>query len=334
MPTAERPHQVRSCTGCGATVEFGRDGLSTRCPYCCSSLVDAERGAAGVDAVVPFRVPSRGALDQLRAHVARGSWAGFWAPKWVGELIERGPMREDGRGPHGGLRGVLVPFWVYEGVVRSDYHARVGVDWTRELTRKNKDGESETKEIRETEWFRLTGSAVNQIEDHLVCASVGLPKAEAQGLGSYDLGWAVDFDPRLLSGFEAELPSIGERRGDAEARAEMREAEAKRIVDELLPGDHNRLSTIQTAVELHGRRLVLLPVWIASYRQDASEVLRLVVNGQTGQVGGRVPVDWRKVAVAVTIVALLAGLIALVGWWQGWWPEPDGLAQLARGGTA
>jgi hypothetical protein len=68
-----------------------------------------------------------------------------------------------------------------------------------------------------------------------------------------------------------------------------------------------------------GVRLVLLPVWIAAFRTPKGP-LRLMVNGQTGEVVGRVPRSAAKVGclVAVVLVILVAilfsaSIVALIG---------------------
>jgi len=292
---------VRHCTGCGATVAFDGPAVSTTCSYCDSPMVDEARATAVVDAIVPFHVPKRGAIERLRAHLEGQRWA----------PTELRQLRVHGRG----LRGVLVPFWVYEGVIRSEYRARIGVDWLRRESYREQ-GRTRTREIRETEWFPLTGTAARQIEDHVVSASVGLPAHEANPLEPFDLGRATRFDPRLLSGFEAELASVATDDAERLAIAELRESEGPRIQRELLPGDRNRLDWITSEVEIHGRKLVLLPVWIASYRHR-DVVLRLLVNGQTGEVVGRVPICKRKLAIVIaSAIALLVGVV-LVAWWLG-----------------
>lgn len=258
-------------------------------------MVDEERASAVIDAVVPFQIPKRGAIDRLRMHLERRRFA----------PTELRRLRVHGRG----LRGVLVPFWVYEGVVRSEYRARVGVDWVRPEHYRDRDGNDRVRQVWETEWFPLGGTAVREIEDHVVSASVGLPAHEANPLEPFDLGRAVRFDPRLLSGFEAELPSITSDHARSIAVAQLREAEGPRLQRELLPGDRNRIEWIDSKVELRGCKLVLLPVWIASYRQG-DLVVRLLVNGQTGEVVGRVPVS--KLALALALALLLATIVMLV----------------------
>lgn len=297
---ARQVRQLRQCTGCGATVEFEGADLSLRCSYCDAPMVDEQRATTDIDAIVPFRVPEAGALDRLRAHLSERRWA----PR---ELTK---IRVHGRG----LRGVLVPFWVYDGVVRSEYQAKVGIYWYRTETYTDSDGKTQTRRKRETEWFTLQGTAARQVEDHLVSASVGLPEVEANALEPFDLGWAADFDPRLLSGFEAELATVATGQADHTAAVELRDQEGVRVQRELLPGDTNRLNWISSTVDVRARRLVLLPVWIANYRHE-DLVLRLLVNGQTGEVVGKVPVSKLKVALAILAGVLGAALIVLLIWW-------------------
>ncbi|MFV8754296.1 hypothetical protein ACNOYE_27440 [Nannocystaceae bacterium ST9] len=294
---------IRQCTGCGAVVEFAGALVSIRCGYCDSPLVDEARATGRVDAVVPFRIPQRGALDRLRTYLD--------GKRWAPRELQR--LRVDGHG----LRGVLVPFWAYEGVVRSEYRSKVGIHWYRTETYTDSEGKTQTRTVTETEWFELGGSAARQVTDHLVTASVGLAESEANEIEPFDLGWAQPFDARLLAGYEAELPSVATRDADSMAAVELRDLEAARITHTLLPGDVNQLSSIRSRVEISARKLLLLPIWIATYHHgqgDSAIVLRLLVNGQTGEVVGDVPVSRWKIAAVVLAGLLLAGLIALIVW--------------------
>lgn len=260
-------------------------------------MVDEERAVATFDGVVPFRLPKQGALDRLSTYLD----SRLWAPTKLRKL------RVHGRG----LRGVLIPFWVHDARLRSEYEAKIGIHWYRRESYTNREGERDTRTVRETEWHALRGSAAHEVRDHPVSASVGLPEDEALSLGLYDYGWITAYDPRVLSGFEAELPTVERAAAARVAVAEMRDAEAARILRELLPGDSKRLDRITTKVELRARRLILLPVWVATFHHG-EHVLRLLVNGQTGEVSGRVPVSRIKVAVATLAVAVILTIIYLL----------------------
>ena len=259
-------------------------------------MVDVEHAGDAIARVAPFRMNRDTAAAKLRDYL-RGR---FWAPGAVKQLSVDKKR----------LRGVLVPHWAFSGVVRSDYSARVGVYWYRTETYTDSDGKTRTRQVRETEWFPLSGTAARQVEDHLVSASLGLSEAESNALEPFDLGWATSYDPRLLSGYEAELPSIDSGRAARTAATELRDLEAERLQRELLPGDTNQLQSIQSKVEVESHDSVLLPVWIGTFQYE-EQVLRLLVNGQSGHCAGRVPVSRVKVAIAVAVGVVLVLLLLL-----------------------
>lgn len=265
------------------------------CAFCDSALVDDEaQQAAPVDRVVPFTVPRERAAALLRGFLA-GQW---FAPESVRRAADPSALDD-----------VLVPFWVYDAVARTTFSARVGIHWYRTETYTvtvNGKTETRTRQVQETEWFPLEGSHVRQWFDHLVSASRGLPEAEANALEPFDLGASLPYAPALVSGVAAEQPTIERDEAARVARQELADLEHKVIASTHLPGDRSSDLRTQTASELEPPRLVLLPVWIAAV-QGPTGPLRLLVNGQTGEVVGRVPRSWWKiggVAAAVLLVVL------------------------------
>jgi hypothetical protein len=84
----------------------------------------------------------------------------------------------------------------------------------------------------------------------------------------------------------------------------------ERAIERFLPGDRHRGLDADVQVEVQGVRLVLAPVWIAAFGQGEHTV-RLLVNGQTGEVVGKTPVDPVRVAFVVVAVLLAIAAIAL-----------------------
>jgi hypothetical protein len=132
----------------------------------------------------------------------------------------------------------------------------------------------------------------------------GLTSTEVRGLLPFDPGRARAFDPYLVAGWDAELPTRSRAEVDRAAVGEIRELEARRLRKWLLPGDAHEVESLHTDVTLHGVDLVLFPVWLATYRQG-ERVYRLLVNGQTGRCCGRPPISWVKVSLAMAGVALV-----------------------------
>jgi hypothetical protein len=67
---------------------------------------------------------------------------------------------------------------------------------------------------------------------------------------------------------------------------------------------------ISTDIDLNKVEIVLLPVWMASWRHGET-VHRQMVNGQTGKVIGEIPTSTKKVMVAVLVATVLAVLAYL-----------------------
>lgn len=299
MPDDPQPRApFRRCASCGATLEADAAALSTLCAYCGSTLVDCVRGRIEVDRVAPFRIPRQAALQRLREHLA-GRW---WAPRDLRALARSGHLR-----PHA-LRGVLVPFFAYTATVQARYRARIGLHWYRTETRRRK-GKDELRTVQEIEWFDLRGTAADQLEDHLVAASVGLDLDESRRLEPFDLGAALRFDPLLMAGWIAELPSRPRNEADQSARQSIYEHERRLVHRNLLPGDRRKLQHFDCDIDLRRVELVLLPVWIAGYRFRGQN-MRLLVNGQTGACIGRVPLSVGKIVV-VAGLALVAVMLSL-----------------------
>ena len=73
----------------------------------------------------------------------------------------------------------------------------------------------------------------------------------------------------------------------------------------LLPGDEGDVVQLSTDVEIERSEVVLLPVWVASWRHG-DKVVRQMVNGQTGKVIGEIPNSPVKIAIAVSLWLLAA----------------------------
>jgi hypothetical protein len=298
-PEPEDAWSLRACPSCGARVMQPHARISHACSYCRSALVEVDRSAVVVDRVAPFRISAAAAEERLRQHLA----ARWWAPEALRQSARRGTL--DARL----VEGVLVPFYAYDATCRSRYETRVGIYWYETKTVTGPDGKREQEVERHTEWFPLKGTAVSQLRDHLVSASVGLQATEVAALGPFDLGRARPFDARLLAGWPAELPSRSRDQTDRDAAEQLRARELRRVSHEQLPGDTHRDTRVSCQVELCEAELVLLPVWVAALRYGGS-THRLLVNGQTGRCHGTAPVSRWKLGVAIALAVIVAALLA------------------------
>lgn len=128
-------------------------------------------------------------------------------------------------------------------------------------------------------------------------------------LEPYNYGEMVDFNPAFLSGYLADRYDVD--KAESRIRAEQRventtESEVSSTVKGYDNLSHGKGSVRMTNATV---RYALLPVWILNTKFKKQK-FTYMVNGQTGKVIGKLPVDKKK---ANTWLYGIAGIIAALG---------------------
>ena len=162
-----------------------------------------------------------------------------------------------------------------------------------------------------TEWRSLGGRYEGWLMDLMVSASSGLVNAELESVEPFDLRALKRYDPRLLAGWTAEGASLDQDSCMSEARSEAEERLGREL-SSFMPGDSYRGLSYSAEFSEETAALVLLPIWIGVARYGKNgETVRVLLNGQTGEVVGRAPKSWARIF-AFVFGALIA-LIVLYG---------------------
>jgi hypothetical protein len=81
-----------------------------------------------------------------------------------------------------------------------------------------------------------------------------------------------------------------------------------------MPGDGCHDLSFETDLSDEAIDLVLVPVWVFAVRYHREKPpVRILVNGQTGKVFGKIPFSWAKVGIVAAVVAAVVALIGLFG---------------------
>ncbi len=289
---AEAPRAARrtDCESCGAVVEVPPTEKAGRCPYCGSSRVLEEDGAAArilPHAVLPF------AVDDARARTLFSAWLrGLWFRP--NALRTRSSLAE--------MRGVLVPFWTFDAHASSDWTALAGYHyWVTTGSGKHR------RTVRHTRWVPASGSRTDSYDDHLVCASRGLDGGLLAGILPFPLGDLVPYREEYLAGWSAEVYAVDVVQGWEAAQAEILGFQERRCAGDV-PGDTHSGLHVRTVVRARGYKHALLPVWVSSYRYR-DRVYRFLVNGSTGEVRGDAPYSWVKILLLVLAILGAIGVV-------------------------
>jgi len=291
------------CKNCGAEIGVDPSQRSYVCPFCDSTYVveftPEQSGRQQPEFVIGFAVTPEQALERFRAWIGRNSW---FRP---GDL-QVARVEEK-------LRGVYVPFWSFSMLAESDWSAQIGEYWYRTetyTTIRNGKTVTRTRRVRETEWWPLNGRHHHYYSGYLVSGSRGLPQHEADRLKPFHLAAMKRYQPYFLAGWMCEEYSLPQEEALRICQTEFYRREQQNVAD-FLPGDTCRDLRVSTRFSRIGSDLVLLPVYMLTYRYGQRQ-FRFLVNGQTGKVHGEKPVSWWRAGVALGAAALVLLVVVLI----------------------
>ena len=294
-PVATIGAQVLTCRGCGATTET--DVLAGTCQFCGGVLIALTQpeGLIVPEAVVPFGIDKRAANDAFVTWVRSRRFA-------PGALKRVGSTES--------ITGTYVPHWTFDAHTETDYAGDRGEHYWVSETYNVSDGKggtrTETRQVQRTRWWPASGHVARDFDDVVVLGSTKIAPALVNDAGPWQLSGAVPFNPDYLAGYSALRYDIDPNVGLVSAKAEMEQVvreDCKRDIG----GDEQRVNRMDVQYLRVMFKLMLLPLWIASYVY-AGQTYQVVVNANTGEVIGQRPYSKLKIALAV-----LAGLIVAAG---------------------
>lgn len=258
---------VYSCPSCGAEIITDETTAATFCIYCQNPAVLPKQltGQFRPDYVIPFTKSSNDAKTQF-LNLCKGKKL---LPK---DFTSENQIEK--------LRGVYVPFWLYDCDVDADlrYDAR-----TIHVTR------SGNVETTRTDYFQLVRKGSISYTMVPADGSSKLDDRLMQSIEPYNYNGMVDFSLPYLSGYYAEkydvtsdtlLPSINHR-----------------VYDTTISVFGNSVNTPYATKTLINKtvnvtkgdvKYALLPVWLLNTKYNG-KLYTFAMNGQTGKMIGQLP---------------------------------------------
>ena len=291
------PYDV-TCRGCGAVTTT--TALSGRCSSCKAPIVSLDTFGGTLlapDAVVPFAIDKHAAIASFRQWT-KSRW---FAPN---DLKKVGTAER--------LQGGFVPHWGFDDDTTSDYVGERGEHYyTTETytTQENGQTVTRTRQVQHTRWWPASGTVARQFDDVLAAAGSTVPGDDLGKLGPWGVPGATTCTPELLAGLSTPRYDIDASNGWVQARAimsEVIEEDCRRDIG----GDEQRVHQVATQDANVLFRLLLLPLWFATYVL-AGHTYQVYINANTGKVIGDRPYSKVKIALAVVgvLIAVLVGYL-------------------------
>ncbi|MBR9920870.1 MAG: hypothetical protein GYB31_08520 [Bacteroidetes bacterium] len=289
--------KVFDCNNCGAKFMVEHDKVKVNCGFCGSSNVNLEayqHNYIQPIGIVPFYISRDEAEKQFVEWISRG----WFHPNSLKKLAKLD-----------GLHGIYIPFWTYDAQTVSDWQGEAGFYYYETKTLRV-NGKMQTQQVRKTRWVYRSGNLNHFFDDVLVVASGGLEQREVQKVMPYKLDELVNFDARLMLGWESEVYKLEVDKGYQVADSIM-DDRIRNMCSAQLGGDTQRNLKVHSNKSDQTFKHIILPLWICSYNYNGKS-FRFLINGQTGKVNGQKPISWIKIAILVfAFVLFIAGVVWL-----------------------
>jgi len=275
-----------SCPSCGAQIICDEHTAATSCPYCGNPSIVAGNFSGGLkpDYCIPFKLNKDAAVNALRNY-------------YKGKVFLPKAFRDENHIEE--IKGVYVPFWLYDGDVDADvnYYATRSHSWVQGDYR-----------ITKTDHFKLVRSGNVPFRRIPVDGSSKMPDDHMDAIEPFDYRELVPFSTAYMPGYLADKYDVdsSQSRSRAVSRAERSSLNAMTATT----GGYESVSVASQRFRLNNGsvKYAFLPVWILNTKWKGKDYL-FTMNGQTGKLVGNLPVS--KAKFFGTFVGLSALLFAV-----------------------
>ncbi len=279
------------CPSCGARLLCDETTAATSCPYCGNPAVVQSQlqGDLKPDYIIPFSTTKEQAEEALRKH-------------YKGKFLLPKAFRSENRIQE--VRGIYVPFWLFDGKVDADIRYRA----TRKHIHRRGD-----EEIIVTDHYIVRRAGTFAFDRVPVDASTKMPDNHMDSIEPFSYEALKDFSMAYLPGFLADKFDVD--MDECALRADRRCTQS--TVDALRSTvfGYDTCITQWEHIRIHRGAVhyALLPVWMLNTKWKDKEYL-FAMNGQTGRLVGNLPIHWGKfwglfAAISLPLMALMSYLL-------------------------
>ena len=282
------------CPSCSAGIICDHTTAATSCPYCGNPTVVPGQfvGQLKPDCIIPFRLDKNAAITALMSYYKgkRLLPKTFAAANHIQEI-----------------KGVYVPFWLYDGETESAmrFLGTVVKTYTR--------GQYQ---ITDTDYYRVTREGNVAFQMVPVDGSSKMPDAHMDAIEPFNYAELRQFSTAYLPGFLADKYDEDAMTCSSRANARILESTERAFASTTSGYSSLKREYSNIILKRGAVRYALMPVWLLSTKWKGRDFL-FAMNGQTGKLIGDLPVDmglyWSWFArIALPIAAVLAVLLFLI----------------------
>lgn len=286
----EEAQQLRAynCPSCGAQLITDSTTAATSCPYCGNPTIVPSQfeGSLKPDYIIPFKLVKDDAINQLKEFY-KGK------PLLPKAFTSKNHIQE--------IKGVYVPFWLYDGIAEAHIRAHA----TRVSTFQTRD-----EIVTTTDHFRVERDGTVDFKMVPADASSKMPDDFMDSIEPFDYSELVPFQMSYLPGYLADKYDVSSE--DDANRVDFRvKNSALQLINESIMAYATCIPEKEN-VQIFPQNVhyAFLPVWMLSTQYNGKNYL-FAMNGQSGKmIGDDLPVDNAKM-IGIFFAITLGGIALL-----------------------
>jgi len=291
----EEPEAVLyTCPSCGAEVVTDATTAATFCYYCHNPVVVSGRlsGRYLPDYVLPFAMDKKEAEKQFVAWISKKKFV----PK---DFFSKDQIEK--------FSGIYFPYLLYSCQVDGSIQAEAEQNrtWTAGRIRYTEHKRYQVEREGCLDVKNLTRNALSKTNKELV-----------EGVLPFNMEAVKPFQMGYLSGFQAEKRDMEKEAFTAEAEEEVKNYTVQNLGSSIRNYSTVKIKASRTNIRDAKWQYALLPVWVLTYKdRQRDKVYYFAMNGQTGKIRGKLPVDKGKLAALFAGVFFPVFAVLMIGGW-------------------
>ena len=285
---------IYSCPSCGAEIVTDATTAATFCYYCHNPVVLSGRlsGELMPDYVLPFSIDKKGATEKFLSWIGKKKFV----PKsfYSKDQIEK-------------LSGIYFPYLLYSCQVDGKLNADA---------EKNRTWTTGNIQFTEHKKYQVERAGCLEVKNLTRNALLKANRELVEGVLPFETEKMLPFQMGYLSGFQAQKRDIDGQSFTADAELEVKNYTVEQLKSSINGYANVNVKNSETHIRDARWQYALLPVWTLTYKdRQKGKVYYFVMNGQTGKIWGKLPVDKGKLAVLFLEVFLPVFAVLMIGGW-------------------
>jgi DNA-directed RNA polymerase subunit RPC12/RpoP len=261
-----------SCPSCGAELIGDKNTIATVCPCCGNTQIIQKRvqGLLKPEYVIPFQLDHKAAKEALIQ---------FYKGKKLLPDVFSSENRVNS------IQGLYVPFWLFDAKAqgRVSYKATKVSTWS-----------DSSYDYTKTDYYSVQREGSLGFEKISVDGSEKMDDAYMDAIEPFDYGKLKNFQTAYLSGYIAEKYDVGIEASKERAIKRMKNTFESQFRSSVT--GYTSVTKERSAINVEDGKITysLFPVWILNTKYKNANY-QFIMNGQSGLIVGRLPIDKGKV---------------------------------------